>query len=58
VTISFQLEPGQLARQTSDEDKGLRAEAQQLKELLAEVLLEKFGCSKKGARHWGVRYMR
>jgi putative transposase len=42
---------------TSDEVKGLRTEAQQLKELLAEVLLET-ACSKKCARRWGVRYMR
>jgi transposase len=45
---------GDTAREaTSDEVKGLRTEAQQLKELLAEVLLENRLLKKKRDRRWG-----
>jgi putative transposase len=50
---------GDTAREaTSDDVKGLRAEAHQLKELLAELLLENRLLKKKRTRRWGVRYMR
>ena len=42
----------------SDEVKGLRTEAEQLKELLAEVRLENRLLKKRRDRWWGVRYMR
>ena len=50
---------GDTAREaTSDEVKGLRAEAHQLKELLAELVMENRLLKKKRAGGWGVRYMR
>src|SRR5262249_4806364 len=49
---------GDTAREaTSDEVKELKAEARQLKETLAEVLIET-ACSKKRSRGWGGRFMR
>src|ERR1700746_2981517 len=49
---------GDIAREaTSDEVKGLRAGTHQLKELLAELMVEN-RLLKKRARGWGVRYMR
>src|SRR5262249_23041666 len=49
---------GDTAREaTSDEVKELKAEARQLKETLAEVLI-KTACSKKRSRGWGGRFMR
>ncbi|MGO9265804.1 MAG: IS3 family transposase [Candidatus Binataceae bacterium] len=50
---------GDTAREaTSDEVKALQAQARQLKELLAEPLLENRLLKKSGTRRWGVRYMR
>src|SRR5947209_9723929 len=51
---------GDTAREaTSDEVKELKAEARQLKETLAEVLIENPACSKKAfSGGWGGRFMR
>ena len=50
---------GDTAREaTSDEVKQLKAEARQLKETLAEVLIENRLLKKKRSRGWGGRFMR
>jgi transposase-like protein len=50
---------GDTAREaTSDDVKGLRAESHQLKELLAELMMENRLLKKKRAGRWEVRYMR
>ena len=50
---------GDTAREaTSDEVKELKAEARQLKETLAEVLIENRVLKKKRSRGWGERFMR
>jgi len=50
---------GDIAREaTSDDVKGLRAESHQLKELLAELMMENRLLKKKRAGRWEVRYMR
>ena len=50
---------GDTAREaTSDEVKGIRAETHQLKELLAELMVENRLLKKSVLGGWGVRYMR
>ena len=50
---------GDTAREaTSDEVKGLRREARQLKELVAELMMENRLLKKSVTRRWGGRYMR
>ncbi|TMJ95307.1 MAG: IS3 family transposase, partial [Alphaproteobacteria bacterium] len=50
---------GDTAREaTSEEVKELKAEARQLKETLAEVLIENRLLKKSGSRGWGGRFMR
>ena len=50
---------GDTAREaTSDEVKELKAEARQLKETLAELLIENRLLKKKRSRGWGGRFMR